>query len=582
MKPDDPGTTALATYRRVLAEARAYWWHLGGLLLLSLLTTPLALLAPLPVTIAVDSVLGPHPLPGFLDAVLPPPATSSPEAILYVAVGLVLAVALLSRLRGMAKGVLKTYTGQRIVLDVRARLLAQAQRLSLRYHDDRGAAESTYRIHNDASAIKSIATDGVIPFVSSTVQLVTMVIVIAAIDPQLALVALAIAPALFLALRANARRLRGGWHSVKKLDSSIMSKVQEVLGGLRVVKAFGQEERERLRYVERGSAQVRARTRLAVVENGLTLLIGMIVAAGTAAVLFIGVNHVRAESLTLGSLLLVLGYLSQMYTPLETMSEKIGAVQSSLVSAERAFTLLDEPQDVPESPHPTRLRRANGAVTFQAVSFAYDNTPVLSGLDFTVSPGTRLGIVGATGAGKTTLVNLLTRFFDPTDGRILLDGVDLRDYQLADLRDQFAIVLQEPMLFSASIAENIAYARPGASEQEIVAAAQVASAHEFISQLPDDYGTTVGERGMRLSGGERQRISLARAFLKDAPILILDEPTSAVDLETEWRIMAAMKLLMRGRTSFLITHRPETLRYCTERLVIAGGRLVERTAAGQK
>jgi len=253
-------------------------------------------------------------------------------------------------------------------------------------------------------------------------------------------------------------------------------------------------------------------------------------------------------------------------------------LQSSLASADRAFSVLDEVSDVVERPNARRIARATGAVAFRKVSFAYDKAQgVLHDISFEIEPGSRVGIVGTTGAGKTTLVSLLTRFYDPTDGQILLDSVDLREYRLADLRQQFAIVLQESVLFSASIAENIAYARPAASEREIIAAAKAADAHEFIVNLPQGYETRVRVRGMRLSGGERQRIALARAFLKDAPILILDEPTSSVDVGTESGIVQAMAELMAGRTTFLIAHRATTLRKCHLVLMIEEGRLVTAT-----
>jgi ATP-binding cassette subfamily B protein len=264
------------------------------------------------------------------------------------------------------------------------------------------------------------------------------------------------------------------------------------------------------------------------------------------------------------------------------MSRKAASLQSHLASAERAFSLLDEAPDVVEQQPAQPLRRAAGAVAFRNVSFAYDGEhEILHNISLEIPVGTRVGIVGATGVGKTTLVNLLIRFFDPTAGRILLDGIDLRSYKLADLRNQFAVVLQEPVLFSTSIAENIAYARSGATDEEIIAAAQAAGAHEFILRLPQQYGTLVGERGMRLSGGERQRIALARAFLKNAPLLILDEPTSSVDLETEAAIMEAMDCLMRGRTSFMIAHRLRTLRNCEVLLKIDSGRLIDVSSEAQ-
>src|SRR5262249_54465977 len=283
---------------------------------------------------------------------------------------------------------------------------------------------------------------------------------------------------------------------------------------------------------------------------------------------------------TLGELLLVLVYLTQLYAPLKTLSKKAASLQSHLASAERAFALLDEAPDVPERPHARPLTRAGGAVACRHLTFAYGaDPPVLRDVSFTVAPGTRVGIAGPTGAGKTTLVSLLTRFADPTAGQILLDGVDLRDYRLADLRNQFAIVLQDSVLFSASVAENIAYARPGAGEAEIVAAARAASAHDFIVNLPQGYQTLVGERGMRLSGRARPRHALARAFLKDTPILILDEPTSAVDVRTEAMIMEAIRRLMHGRTTFLIAHRLSTLQDCDVLWKVEHGRLAAVTAA---
>jgi len=406
-----------------------------------------------------------------------------------------------------------------------------------------------------------------------------MIYVTAWIDWQLALVALAVSPVLLLITQTSRRRLRRRWPEVLAHESSAMSVVQEVLAAVRVVKAFGQEDREHERFVRQSAKGVRGTLHLAFVQSGTGLLIGLTLAIGTAAVLYIGVRHVQSGALTLGELVMVMVYLSRLYMPLETMSKKVGDLQSSLASAERAFALLDQAPDVAERPNPRPLGRAAGAVAFRDVAFSYDaDRAILEGISFEIEPGSRVGIAGATGAGKTTVVSLLTRFYDPTSGQIVLDGVDLRDYQLADVRNQFAIVLQEPVLFSTSIAENIAYADPDAGEAAIVAAARAANAHEFVSRLPQGYDSRVGERGMRLSGGERQRISLARAFLKDAPILILDEPTSSVDMATEAAIAEAMQRLMKGRTSFIISHRPSVLEECDLLLVIADGRLVAATS----
>ena len=562
-------------YRRLLQETRPYWLHLAGLFGLGLLASPVALLTPVPLKIAVDSVLGGRPLPVFLQPFFPETAAQSPTPILLFAIGLLVAVAALGQLQGLASTLLQAYIGERLVLDFRARLVNQVQRLSVSYHDSRGTADSLYRIQHDVPAIQNLV-DGVIPSVSAAITLAMMITVTVLLDWQLALVALAISPPLFFLSGVYRPRMRSQWRHAKKLESSALAAVQETLGALRLVKAFRQEARETDRFLRRSREGMAARLGLALLQGRYGLYVGLTMALGTAAVLLIGVRHVRTGALTLGQLLLVMGYLAQLYQPLKTISRKAASLQSYLASAERAFALLDERPDVPERLHARPLVRAAGAVEFQHVFFAYNSDrQVLHDVSFAVPAGARVAIVGTTGAGKTTLVGLLTRFYDPTAGAILLDGMDLRDYRLADLRDQFAIVLQEPVLFSTSIGENIAYGRPGASDLDIVRAAKAAGAHDFIASLPRGYATSVGERGIQLSGGERQRVALARAFLKDAPLLILDEPTSSVDVKTEAVILEAMDRLMQGRTAFLITHRLSALATCDARLQLEQGRLVE-------
>ncbi len=470
---------------------------------------------------------------------------------------------------------LTVYAGERLVLDFRAELFRHAQRLSLSYHDSKGATDSTYRIQYDTYSIDSVIISGAIPLISALVTLVGMIYVTTRMDWQLALVALTVSPILFALTRIFGQRLHKRWKEIKGLDSSAMSIIQEVLSCVRVVKAFGREEYENRRFVGQSQKRMSRQIQAAFFQGSFDLVIGMTMAIGTAAALFVGVLHVRSRILTLGELLIVMTYLAQLYEPLKTLSKKVADLQSGLAGAERVFSLLDELPEVVEQPGARSLLRASGAIAFRNTSFSYDGrTPILRGISFAIPSGTHLGIAGATGAGKTTLVNLLARFYDPSAGQILLDGVDLRDYKLADLRNQFAMVLQEAVLFSASIGENIAYARPGATEEDIVRAAQAANAHEFITRLPEGYDTLVGERGMRLSGGERQRISVARAFLKDAPILILDEPTSSVDLGTEAVILEALERLMQGRTTIMIAHRLSTLDVCDARIEIQHGRIV--------
>jgi ATP-binding cassette subfamily B protein len=574
---------SLTLYRRLILEARPYWPHVLGYVLLSVLATPLALLTPVPLKVVVDSVIGSRPLPRAMQAVLPAAWQRSDASLLLVVAALVVVFALLALAHKLGVEMLKTYLGERLTIGFRSRLFRHVQQLSLAYHDRRGTSDSTYRIQYDAPAIQVVIIDSMVPLIGALAMLVGMLYVTFRLSPRLALVAVAVCPPLMMMTSLFRSRLRTQWRHVKGLESSAQSIVQEVLGAVRVVKAFTREGHEHARFEQESRSGTEARLRAAFQENCYAMLVGLIIAAGTAAVLFVGARDVKAGALSLGNLLMVMAYIGKLYDPVKALGKQLATREKSLASAERAFGLLDEAREVPERPGAASLVRARGAVSFRDVSFGYEGgPPVLEQVSIDIPAGTRVGIAGKTGAGKTTLINLLCRFYDPTSGQVLLDGTDLPDYRLADLRNQFGVVLQEPVLFSTTIAENIAYGRPEASPDEIIKAAMAANAHEFIEALPEGYQTQVGERGMCLSGGERQRISLARAFLKDAPILILDEPTSSVDLKTEAQIMEAMERLMRGRTAFLIAHRPATLQGCDLLLRIDNGRVVEGSATGHE
>jgi ATP-binding cassette subfamily B protein len=558
---------------RVLSESRPCAGFLALISFLSLLSLPLTLLYPLPLKIVVDSVLGQKPLPAFIAAVAP---IHSRATALGLAVALLLAIAVIVNLQGLASWWLQTYAGEKLVWDFRAKLLNHVQRLPLYFHDRYGTTDSVYRIQHDAPAIQYVVIQGIIPWLTALLTLLGMIYVTLQIDLSLAMVSLGIVPILLVLTMASSRAVRLRSQTIKDLDSSAMSVIQEVLGCIRVIKAFGQEDQEHERFVRRSSKRLSGQVRLALLQAVFNVFIGLTIAGGTAVSLYIGVRHVRGGTLTVGSLLVVMAYIAQIYQPLQALTNKTSDLQSWMTSMERCFVLMDLSPEIAENPSALPLPRAQGEVEFRDVSFEYgDSGRGLHGVSVRIPAGSRVGIVGTTGAGKTTLLNLIMRFYDPTEGQVLLDGIDLRNYRVADLRKQFGVVLQEPVLFDASLAENIAYGKRTASDEEIVAAAKSACADEFIMKMPSGYETLAGERGSGLSGGERQRISLARAFLRDSPVLILDEPTSSVDVRTESEILGATATLMQGRTTFMIAHRLETLRSCNIILTLEQGRLVE-------
>jgi ATP-binding cassette subfamily B protein len=548
---------------------------MAGYFLLTLLEIPLALLLPLPIKIEVDSVLGSHPLPSFLAPLIPAGSAHSITFLLIFPAVLLIAIALLTQLQALTTMVLYTYIGEKLVLRFRAKLFLHMERLSLSYHDRRSSSESVYRLQNDASALSSVVLDGLVPFTTATLTVIAILYVTARIDWQLVLIAIGVSVVLIWATYWYAGRLRESWHRAKEMDSSAMSLVQEVLGSLRVVKAFRGEAWEQQRFVLQSGKGVWLRIAVSYRAGIFKLIVGLTIAAGMALALFFGGLHVRSNRITIGDLVMVMAYLAQLYIPLSMTTNKIGALQTALAGVERAFSVLGEPAEVIERPNARPLTRAEGGVIFRHVSFAHrDDHLVLKDVSFEVPAGSSVGIVGKTGAGKTTLVSLLTRFYDPTKGHVLLDGLDIREYKLADLRSQFGLVPQDPILFSRTIAENIAYASAEAGKNDIIEAAKAANAHDFIMKLPEDYQTVIGERGASLSGGERQRVALARAFLKNAPILILDEPTSSIDLKTEASIMEATQRLIRSRTAFIIAHRVSTLENCDVLLTIEHGKVV--------
>ena len=565
--------------RPAFEDLRPYLWPLVVLLIVSLLAVPMTLIFPLPIKLLVDSVLGSQPLPGYLTIFVG--SQVSKTLALWLAISILMATAVLTYLQNLVNVWYSNKVGNRMTLDVRARLFRQMQRLSVAYHDTMGAADSAYRTLNDAPMLRSFGIDSLIPLTTSILTLGAMILVMVFLDWELALIALLVSPLMFLLTFVFRPRIRAGWRKFRASESAAMAVAQESLGASRLVKSYGQEERKNRELVSHYDASLSASLKVQVDSAVYSLLVGILTAAGLAAVLYIGIGHVQAGigNLTLGSLLVVNYYVTQLYGPLRNVGQSILDIQMSLTGVERYRAVLDEKPDVPELPNAIPLARARGNIAFRNVSFSYTKDhPVLHDITFELPSGNRLGVVGPTGSGKTTLSTLLLRLFDPTEGVITLDDLDLKDYKLADLRNQYAVVHQETVLFSTSVAENIRFAKPNATMDEVIAAATAAKAQDFITNLPNGYDTLVGERGMKLSGGERQRISLARAFLKDAPILILDEPTSSLDVHTESAILDTIQELMKGRTTMMIAHRPSTLRDCNMILVLEDGRVNRMTS----
>jgi len=575
--PDTRRFGDMALYKRLLAEARPYWGHMAALFALGLVGAPLALLMPLPVQVIVDNVLGGKPLLPVVDALVPDAWAADPETLLLAATGSLICFAFLVHLVELVAWIYKTWIGERLLLALRARLFDHMQHLSLAFHTRQNSGDAIYRMQVDATSIRSVSIYGVIPLATALVKVVVLLYAVARIDWTLAGIALLGGPVLFGLTEIYRGRLRRRWKEARESESSAMSVVQESLGAVRVVKAFGRESHESARYREHAGRGLNAMLAAVRAHGMFDLWVGLSTGIGGAVILYLGARHVQEGVITLGELLLVLAYLTQLFGPVRELGTRMADVQSALASAARVFGVLEEEPGVKDVPDAQPLDRALGAFAFRDVTFGYgDGRPVLASVDLEIPRGARVGIAGKTGSGKSTLLSLLPRFYDPQEGAVLLDGADVKSLRLADLRRQFSIVLQDTVLFSTTVRENIAFGRPGATEAEIEQAARDAAAHEFVSALPDGYETQVGERGLRLSGGERQRIALARAFLRDAPVLILDEPTSALDTATEAKVIAALDRLMEGRTTFMIAHRLSTLESCDMRLEIVDGRVVER------
>lgn len=561
--------------RKLLPYLRAHRWQVAWALLQVVLIAGFELLKPWPLQVVIDYVLG-GKAPSAGGPIGELLALPKPLLLLVACLGIVLV-----NVGAGGLTLLHNYTtirvGQRMVNDLRGDLYAHLQRLSLAYHSRQRVGDLLYRITADSFAVQTMIMNGVLPILSALILLGGMLIVLFPLDPVLTLLALAIVPALFALISVFNRKIVEVATVVRETESRVYSLVQWGMAAIKVVQAFAKEEEEHRRFMGASRESLRAKLRLYNWQTLYSWAVNGVVALGTAAVVYVGARSVMSGTLSLGQMVVFIAYLAQLYDPINKITQSWGLIAGARVGASRVFEVLDTEPDLKSGSRDFPPQGAQGDVAWRGACFRYrPETPVLNDIELEVAAGMKVAVVGPTGAGKSTMLGLVPRFFDPTAGRITIDGIDIREYALPSLRNQIGMVLQPPLIFPLSVADNIAYGRPGADDAAIERAARMARIHELIKGLPDGYATPLGEAGVPLSEGEKQRITIARALLRDAPILILDEPTSALDVATEALVMEAVERLMRGRTTFIIAHRLSTVRRADLIVVLRDGQIAER------
>ena len=543
-------------------------WALAQVCLIS----ALELLKPWPLKLIIDSVLGGAPLPWELASGL-----GTGTVLLGACAALVVIYATLGAANVWAN-ITTVRIGQRMVRDLRSDLYAHLHRLSMAFHSRAQAGDLLYRVTEDTFALQALTMNCLFPAASALILLVGMSAVMVQLDAELTLLALGVCPLLLLAIGRLNRRISTAAGEMRERESEVLGVVQRAMGAMRVIQAFTREEDEHRRFMTASERSLAAGLRLYTLQTFYSGLVNLVIALGTAAVVWMGARHVLDSTLTVGSLVVFISYLAALYGPINDMFQVYGLALGARVGVGRVLDVLDVERDLPDGDRTFPAEGARGEVIWEGVDFQYSpsGAALIHDVSLRVAPGQRVAVVGPTGAGKSTLLSLLPRFYDPTRGRVLVDGRDVREYRLASLRRQIAVVPQPPLLFPMSLRENIAFGRPDARMEEIIAAAKAARIHEMIAKLPRGYDTNVAEQGVTLSEGEKQRLTIARAILRDSPILILDEPTSALDPETEALVMVALERLQAGRTTFIIAHRLSTVRTADLIVVIKDGRIVEQ------
>ena len=535
------------------------------------------LLEPWPLKIVLDNVLRNRDADGWLNKLIYSVTGPDKMAILKLAVVAVVIIAAVDAICSFTEKYLTTSVGQWVMHDLRQTLYAHIQRLSLAFHDQKKTGDLISRVTSDIDAIQSFITSGLLGALVNAITLVGFVAVMFFINWQFTLIALSVAPPLFAVVYRYTRLIKKASREVRKKEGEIVSVIQEVLSSIRVVKAFAREEYEQRRLEEESLESIEVALKARSLKAKLVPIVDIIVAAGTALVLWFGARLVMSGALTSGSLVLFIWYLGKMYKPMQELSKMTDAWSKASVGYERIREVLETEGAVQDLPNARRAPKFKGKIEFDHVSFGYGpEASVLKDVSFRVEEGQVGAFVGPTGAGKTTMVSLIPRFYDCESGAVKIDGYDIRRFSQKSLREQMSFVLQETVLFHGPLWHNIAYGKPGASRKEILRAAELANAHEFIEKMPQGYDTIVGERGMTLSGGQRQRIAIARAIIRNTPILILDEPSSGLDASSEKLVFEALDRLMKGKTTIVIAHRLSTIRSADVIFVVKDGHIVEQ------
>ncbi|WP_336518003.1 ABC transporter ATP-binding protein [Pollutibacter soli] len=557
--------------------ARPYTKWLIVLFLAMIIETAMSLAAPWPLKIVLDSVVGKYPMPGWLSSFMDGLNLTGDKMALALACAiLVVLIAAVSAFASYLENYYTEYVSQNVANDLRQRIYHHLQRLSLPYYESHQVGKLMSTITTDVTTIQDFISSSLLGILINALTIFGMIGIMFVLNWDFTLIAVSVTPFLVMFLKRFRKAVKKATHDMRDKQSSMVSVLQQGLDSIRSVIAFGRQDLEESRLQEASHQTVAAALHARKIKSLVSPTVGIIIALCTAVVLWRGAHLIVAGAMTIGSLMVFLNYLGKFFKPVQDLAKMTNTIAQTSVGLERVMDILNADAVIPQKPGAVMPEKIRGEISFEHVSFAYDGRhPVLRDIHFSVKPGEKIGICGPTGSGKSTVVSMIPRFYDPDSGRVLIDGTDVTEFDLQGLRNQIAFVLQDTVLFYGSVRENIAYGKPNATNDEIETAARLANCEEFILKMPERYDTLVSERGLSLSGGQRQRIGIARAIIRNSPILILDEPTAALDSLSEHLVLDALEKLMKDKTVMIITHRLSAIRYADRILVLNDGCITE-------